>query len=147
MTQNVEKHLSILENRLQIDKKSSNDNYKLGQLYLQKKIYTRAITLFRNSLQYWDKNDKIGLGSLYNTLGFTYFKLKQYEPAEYYYIQAINLLPDYTLALTNLGLVYENRQMYKDAFKAYSGVLKYESKNKITLSRISSIKSKLDLEF
>ena len=143
MTQKVEKRLSLLENRLQMDEKSSDNNYKLGQLYLCKKIYTKAITLFRNSLQYWDKNDEIGLGSLYNTLGFTYFKLKQYESAIYYYIQAIDLLPDYILALTTLGLAYENKQMYKDAFKIYLNVLKYEKKNKIALARLSIIKLNL----
>ena len=84
-----------------------------------KKIYDKAINLFRKALKYWDENDKIGLGSLYNTLGFTYFKLKQYEEAIYYYSQAIKLLPDYTLALTNLGLVYENKQMYKEAYNTY----------------------------
>lgn len=145
MTQKVEKRLSILESKLQTDNQSSENFYKLGQIYLRKKIYDKAIILFRNSLKYWDQNDKIGLGSLYNTLGFTYFKLKQYEEAVYYYSQAIKLLPDYTLALTNLGLVYENKQMYSDALKIYSDVLTYESKNKIALARLPVVKVKAEL--
>ena len=145
MTQKVEKRLSILESKLQTSGKSSDNFYKLGQIYLRKKIYDKAIILFRNSLKYWDQNDKIGLGSLYNTLGFTYFKLKQYEEAIYYYSQAIKLLPDYTLALTNLGLVYENKQMYTEAFKTYSNVLKYETKNKIANTRLPIVKVKVEL--
>ena len=145
MTRQVEKRLSLLEKRLQQNNTSSDNYYKLGQIYLGKKIYEKAIILFRKALKYWDQNDKIGLGSLYNTLGFTYFKLKQYEEAIYYYNQAITLLPDYTLGLTNLGLVYENKQMYKEAYNTYFRVLKYETKNKIANSRLPVIKLKQDL--
>lgn len=146
MIQKVEKRLAILETRLQASNKSSDNFYKLGQIYLRKKIYNRAITLFRKSLNYWDQNDKIGLGSLYNTLGFTYFKLKQFEPAMYYYHQAIKLLPDYSLALTNLGLVYENKEMYQEAYNTYSLVLNYENKNKIASSRLPVVKLKAELK-
>jgi tetratricopeptide (TPR) repeat protein len=146
MTQNVEKRISMLETRLQTEDRSSDDFYKLGQIYLRKRIYDKAINLFRQSLKSWDENDKIGLGSLYNTLGFTYFKLKEYEQAIYYYGQAIKLLPDYTLALTNLGLVYENKQLYKEAYKTYSYALMYESQNKIAKNRLPLMKMKSDLK-
>ena len=145
MTQKVEKRISILETRLQTEERSSDNFYKLGQIYLRKKIYDKAINLFRQSLKYWDENDKIGLGSLYNTLGFTYFKLKEYEQSIYYYMQAIKLLPDYTLALTNLGLVYENKQMYKEAYKIYSNAVEYENQNKIAKTRLPIMKVKAEL--
>lgn len=145
MTQTVEKRITTLETRLQINDRSSDNFYKLGQIYLRKKIYDKAINLFRQALKYWDVNDKIGLGSLYNTLGFTYFKIKEYEQATYYYTQAIKLLPDYTLALTNLALVYENKQMYKEALKTYSSALFYENENKIAKTRLPVMKMKADL--
>jgi tetratricopeptide (TPR) repeat protein len=145
MTQAVEKQITRLETRLQTDERSADNFYKLGQIYLRKRIYDKAINFFRQSLKYWDANDKIGLGSLYNTLGFTYFKLKEYEQAIYYYTQAIKLLPDYTLALTNLGLVYENKQMYKEAYNTYSNALKYECENKIAKTRQPIMQLKSDL--
>lgn len=145
MSLKVESRLSNLEKKLQQNKTSSDYSYKLGQLYLGKKLYDKAINLFRNSLNYWDLNDKIGLGSLYNTLGFTYFKLKQYNHAVYYYTQAIQLLPDYTLALTNLGLVYESQQKYKDASMTYISVLEYEPKNKIASFRLPAVQAKEEL--
>lgn len=146
MTKKVEKRLFILENKVQTNTKSSHNLYKLGQIYLNKKIYEKAITLFRKALLYWNPDDKIGLGSLYNTLGFTYFKLKRYEEAIYYYTQALKLLPDYTLALTNLGLVYEHKLMYKEAYQTYFNALKYENKNKIAKSRLSIVKLKNELK-
>lgn len=145
MTQKVEKRLTIIENQLQTDQRFSDNFYKLGQIYLQKNFYEKAINLFRQSLKDWDLNDKIGLGSLYNTLGFTYFKLKEYEYAKYYYLEAIKLLPDYTLALTNLGLIYEINKMYFEAFTIYDTVLNYEQNNKIALSRIIIVKEKAKL--
>lgn len=138
----VENRLSALEKKLQQNKNASALSYKLGQLYLRKKVYDKAIQLFRNSLKYWDLNDKLGLGSLYNTLGFTYFKLKQYEDATYYYCQATRLLPDYTLALTNLGLVYESQQKYKEAYKIYNQVLFFDSTNQTASSRLSLVEIK-----
>jgi tetratricopeptide (TPR) repeat protein len=145
MTQKVERRISVLENKLKTNQKLSDNFYKLGQIYLQKNLYDKAINLFRQSLERWDLNDKIGLGSLYNTLGFTYFKLKQYEYAKYYYLQAIKLLPDYTLALTNLALIYEINKMYLEAYSTYSTVLSYDYKNKIALSRLLIIKKKANL--
>lgn len=142
MTQRVESRLAILEKRLQTNQNLSNNFYKLGQLYLRKKTYEKAINLFRNSLIHWDFNDRIGLGSLYNTLGFTYYKLKQYEHAVYYYTQAIKLLPDYTLALTNLGIAYESQELYKEAYMTYLKVLKYDSENKTAYSRLPFVKSR-----
>jgi len=145
-TQKVEKRLSYLETKLQKNERSSENFYKLGQLYLSKKIYEKAISLFRSSLNVWDKNDKIGLGSLYNTLGFSYFKLKQYNHAIYYYNQAIKLLPDYALALTNLALVYEKKQMYKEAYFTYLKAFSFEKRNKLIQSRLSVLKLKLQLK-
>lgn len=145
MSLKVESRLSSLEKKLQQNKKSSDCSYKLGQLYLRKNLYDKAIGLFRNALNNWDLNDKIGLGSLYNTLGFTYFKLKQYEHAVYYYTQAIQLLPDYTLALTNLGLVYESQQNYKNACEVYHHVLSYDQKNKIAFARLPLVLAKNNL--
>lgn len=145
MTQKIEKRIFILERKLQMNEHLSNNFYKLGQIYLQKNFYKKAISLFRKSLVNWDSNDKIGLGSLYNTLGFTYFQLKEYDYSKYYYLQAINLLPDYTLALTNLGLIYETNKMFREASDIYNTVLKYDKNNKIALSQLALIKRKTKL--
>ena len=145
MTQKVEQRISVYERRLQLNQNPSETSFKLGQLYLRKKLYPQAITLFRKSLTLWNLNDEIGLGSLYNTLGFTYFKLKQYEHAVYYYNHAINLLPDYTLARTNLALVYETNQMYQEACNIYASVLIYEKTNKIVESRLPVVELKAGL--
>nr|QWK41779.1 hypothetical protein [Protohalopteris sp.] len=118
-TQKAEKKIMVLQKNIQSNRFSYQDNYKLGQLYLKKKLFSKAILLFREALKTWDFNDKIGLGSLYNTIGFTYFKLKQYDFAIYYYQIAIKILPDYALALKNLAYTYEKVSLYNEAFNFY----------------------------
>jgi tetratricopeptide (TPR) repeat protein len=134
-TQIIEQRLLILEKKLKNNPSCYESFYKLGQIYLRKKIYIKAINFFKSSLKNWDNNDKIGLGSLYNTLGFTYFKNQKYKQAIYYYIEATTVLPDYTLALNNLAFAYETTKQYKKSCNIYSKVLKYDEANEMALSR------------
>ena len=57
----------------------------------------------------WDKNDKLGIASLFNTLGFTYYQLKEYEIAAYYYKIALTVTPDYVTSLSNLAYLYQSQ--------------------------------------
>jgi tetratricopeptide (TPR) repeat protein len=142
MTQNFEQKFKILQNRITFEKDSYEDFYKLGQLYLRKKIYSNAIDVFRQALKCWDWNDQIGLGSLYNTIGFMYYTLKEYDYAIYYYKQALYLIPDYTLALTNLAVTYEKLKLFETSYHVYKKVLQYDANNKIANSRIPYLKNK-----
>lgn len=137
LNQRVETKLNYLTRKIKSANISYDDCYRLGQIYLQKKIYNKAIILFRKALEDWDANDKIGLGSLYNTIGFTYFTLKKYYYAIYYYEKSINLLPDYILALSNLGLAYEKVKLYKNSISIYEQIQVYDKKNELAKERIS----------
>lgn len=145
LTQKVEKKINSLQKRLKNKPTSYEDHYKLGQLFLRKKLYNKAIVCFRKSLLYWNPNDKIGLGSLYNTLGFTYFTLKNYKYAIYYYKQAVVLLSDYLLALNNLGFTYEKIQDYEKAYQTYNLILVFNPENKNIKLRLSYIEAKRKL--
>nr|QWK41636.1 hypothetical protein [Akkesiphycus lubricus] len=134
-TQKVEKKIFLLQQAVKTSDPSYETFYKLGQLYLKKKLYYKAILVFRNALSVWNSNDKIGLGSLYNTIGFTYFNLKQYELAVYYYNVAITIIPDYTLALTNLGYAYEKLGLTVESHDCYKKALAWDSKNELAASR------------
>lgn len=144
-TQKVEKKIIDLQENIKTNKASYEAFYKLGQLYLKKKLFYKAILLFRRALKSWNTNDKIGLGSLYNTIGFTYFELKQYELAIYYYKIAIKIIPDYTLALTNLAYTYEKMNLYTKAYDCYETTLTWNPKNQLASSRILGVKRKLSI--
>lgn len=143
LTQKFEQILKTLKNRTTLNENSYEDCYKLGQLYLRKKNYTNAIIFFQRCLKCWDLNDIIGLSSLYNTIGFMYFNLKDYDYAIYYYKKALYLLPDYRVTLINLAVTYENLQMFKKAYYLYLKVLDYYPNNKIANSAILTLEKKL----
>ncbi|CAM9090456.1 unnamed protein product [Discosporangium mesarthrocarpum] len=141
--QKLENRIFILREKIQNNRATYQDFYILGQIYLKKKIFNKSILLFRQALQIWDFNDQIGLSSLYNTLGFTYFNLKNYNFAIYYYNISIQLVPDSLLALTNLGFTYEKINLYEKAYEYYQNTLKFDVMNKLALSRISVVEKKL----
>lgn len=123
----------------------SENLYKLGQLFLQKKLFNKALLFFYRALLVWDLNDKIGLASLINTIGVTYFQLKKYKFAIYYYKVAIKIIPDYTLILKNLAFVYESTKIFTKAKEYYNYCLLLEPNNKLFIERLRFINRQLNL--
>ena len=114
-------------------------SFQLGLSYLKKRLYDKAIFQFRNCLKVWNKDDSLSLGVLYNTIGFCYYKADQLTIAVYYYELAINLLPDYTSALNNLGLVFECQLKKQKALNIYKQVLIYDSMNSTAKERFVAL--------
>jgi len=125
LKQKLEKTLVKLQST-----KYFKNNFKLGQIYLRKNIYNKAIDEFRLSFQNWEKEDRLGLASLFNTLGFTYYKLKEYEIATYYYKIAIQLTPDYLTCLINLAYIYQIQNRLTKLQNILNQIYKYDPNNK-----------------
>lgn len=143
----IEKKIKLLQQK---DKKidlNYEDLYKLGQLFLQKKLFNKALILFHRALISWDLNDKIGLASLVNTIGVTYFQLKKYTIAIYYYKVAIKIIPDYILILKNLAFLYESIKIFPKAKEYYNNCLLLEPNNKLFIERLKFINRQLSLMF
>ncbi|CAL8412580.1 unnamed protein product [Dictyota dichotoma] len=121
------------------------DLYKLGQLFLQKRLFNKALLLFHQALLLWDLNDKIGLASLINTIGVTYFQLKKYKNSIYYYKIAIKIIPDYILILKNLAFVYESTKKFSKAKKYYNDCLIIQPNSKFFIDRLNFINRQLKL--
>ena len=134
--QKVEQIINQLQNTTKTGSTSYNEFYKLGQLYLRKRLFNKAILLFRQALKLWDINDKIGIGSLSNTIGFTYVKLKKYDFAIYYYKISLRILPDYIVAWKNLGYVYELINLKKEALICYKKILLFDPQNPYITSKL-----------
>ena len=139
-TQSLEKKMFELKRTIKKDNYLYESYYKLGQLYFRKKFFSKAILLFREAIRNWDLNDNIGLGSLYNTIGFTYFTLKEYKLAVYSYKIAIRILPDYANALVNLGYAYEKQNLLLKSYNFYNEALLHDVHNSLALKRIIIVK-------
>jgi len=127
VTQQLEKNLEKFRFKRSIEKNTYENIFKLGQLYLRKKIYNKAIEEFRVCFREWDKNDTLGIASLFNTLGFTYYQLKEYDIAIYYYKIALALTPDYVTSLTNLAYLYQSQNKISQVENIYKKLILFDS--------------------
>lgn len=142
-TQKLEKKIFYLQELVKKDDLYHEDCYQLGQLYLRKKLFLKAIVVFRKALKLWDPNDIIGLGNLYNAIGFTFFNLEEYDYAIYYYKIAVQIIPDHTLALINLGYAFEKINSFVTGYNCYRAALFWDTSNDLASTRFSSIEKKL----
>ena len=134
--QKIESELYELQKKIRSKTANEFDYYSLGVIYLSKKLFDQAIIHFSYALKNWDKNDTTGLANLYNTVGFTYFESGQYDLSIYYYKQAINKSPEYTVALNNLAYSYEKKKLIPEAIETYKEVLNYDTTNSTAMERI-----------
>ena len=142
-TQKLEKKIFKLQELVKKDNPYYEDCYQLGQLYLRKKLFLKAVVIFRKALKLWDPDDKIGLGNLYNAIGFTFFNLEEYDYAIYYYKVAIKIIPDHTLALINLGYSFEKVNSIITGYNCYKAALFWNPYNELASTRFSVVEKKL----
>ena len=142
-TQKLEKKIFKLQELVKKDNPCYEDCYQLGQLYLRKSLFLKAVLVFRKALKLWDINDKIGLGNLYNAIGFTFFNLEEYDYAIYYYKVAIKIIPDHTLALINLGYSFEKVNSSITGYNCYKAALFWDPYNELASTRFSVVEKKL----
>ena len=138
----VESVLSRLQNKLQNDKCTTQEFYELGSIYLDKKLYTQAISLLQKALKAEDAGEET-LAPIYNALGFAYFSQEQYDVAIRNYKEALKIVPDYVTALNNLGHVYEKKKLTAQALESYEEVLKREPDNATAKRRAESLRKRL----
>ncbi|CAN0359623.1 unnamed protein product [Pylaiella littoralis] len=142
-TQKLEKKIFDLQELIKTDAPCYEDCYQLGQLYLRKKLFLKAIVVFRKALKLWDPNDKIGLGNLYNAIGFTFFNLEEYDFAIYYYQIVLKIIPDHTLALINLGYSFEKINSIIKGYHCYKTALFWDPPNKLASTRFLTVEKKI----
>lgn len=140
---NIESNFNTLQKKVGSKKATPQEYYSIGVIYLSKKLFDQAVINFSEALRMWDKSDLKGLASLYNTIGFTYFESGQFDISIYYYQEAISIIPEYIIALNNLGYAYEKKNMFSDALEIYKQVSIYDKYNSIALDKVSSLKKRV----
>jgi tetratricopeptide (TPR) repeat protein len=135
----LESVISDLQPKLQKEKGSSEDYYQLGSVYLRKKLFAQAITLFNKAVKEGGDN----MPEVYNALGFSYFSQEQYDLAIKNYKEAIALQDGYVTAINNLGHAYEKKKLLPQAIEMYEQVLKLEEKNETASRRLISLRKQV----
>jgi tetratricopeptide (TPR) repeat protein len=142
-TRRVESRFSQLQNKLKKEKGTAQEYYELASLYLDKKLFFQGIQLLQKGLKAEKEIEPENQALIYNALGFGYFSQEQYDLAIRNYKQAIKLYPEYTIALNNLGNVYEKKQLTAQALESYEQTLKYEPNNATAKKRAESLRKRL----
>jgi tetratricopeptide (TPR) repeat protein len=142
-TRKVETTLAKLQNKLQQEKGTAQEYYELGSIYLDKKLFVQAVSLFQKALKIGKDIEPENKALIYNALGFAYFAQEQLDLAIRQYKEALKYNPEYTVALNNLGNIYERKQLISQALEVYEESLKYEPNNSIAKRRAESLRKRL----
>ncbi len=142
-TRKTENALGRLQKKLNKEKGTVQENYELGSIYLEKKMYSQAIALFQKAIKAAEQENEENIAPIYNGLGFAAFSQEQYDLAIRYYKEALKQNPNYIFALNNLGHAYEKKNLVAPALETYEQVLKSEPSNITAKRRAESIRKRL----
>lgn len=110
----AEKAVFHFKRALDIKPQYSPAKNNLGSAYIVLKQWDNAIACFESA-----KDDLLYATPYYplSNLGYVYFMKNEYDKAEKYYKEALDLQTDFPRALDGLGQVYTATGRYKDAIR------------------------------
>jgi tetratricopeptide (TPR) repeat protein len=135
----LESVISDLQPKLEKAKGVPEEYYKLGSVYLSKKLYVKAISEFEKSI----KSGGEDMAEVHNAIGYAYFAQQQFDLAIRKYKEAIAIQPEYVIAINNLGHVYEKKKLIPQALEAYQQALAIAPDNETAKRRADSLKKRI----
>ena len=142
-TRRLESTFTKLQRKLTKEKGTAKEYYELGSIYLDKRLYSQAVTLFKKALKAKDMEGSENIALVCNALGFSYAAQEQFDMAIKQYKDALEQQPGYITAWNNLGFAYEQKQLIVQAVEAYEATLKLEPKNATAKRRAEALKKRL----
>jgi tetratricopeptide (TPR) repeat protein len=142
-TRKLETSLARLQNKLAKDKGTTQEHYELGSIYLNKKLYSQAISTLQKALKTAAEEGEENIAPIYNALGYAYFAQEQYDLAIRQYKEALKQNSNYITALNNLGHVYERKNLTTQALQTYEQVLESEPQNNTAKRRAESLRKRV----
>ncbi len=139
-TRKLESSFSRLRKKLNKEKGTAQEYYELASIYLEKKLFSQAITLFQKAIKAAEEEGEENVAPIYNGFGYAYFAQEQYDLAIRQYKEALKNKPGYVIALNNLGHAYERKKLNAQALDTYEEALKHEPKNQTAKRRSESLR-------
>ena len=121
---------------------TATELYEFGSIQIKKRLYPQATKTFLKAMKLAENEPIEGKAIIENALGFTYAAQKDFKKAIKYYKFAINSLPDYTIALNNLGSAQQKLFDYAEAYSTYKKVLEIDPKNKTALKKSKELEQR-----
>lgn len=130
----LESQFKYFVDKSQNRKLEPEESFAFAKVCVAKKYFSKAIIEGQLALKnYRDLNildNNIVIANLYNMLGFIYFEAGQTSFAKNFYEQALQINPNYVVALNNLAKIYEEVKDLKKAESLYDKVLTLNLNNK-----------------
>ncbi|MUL35287.1 tetratricopeptide repeat protein [Gloeocapsopsis dulcis] len=142
-TRKIENALSRLQKKLNKEKGTTQEYYELASIYLDKKVYAQAISLFQKALKTAEQEAEENIAPIYNGLGYAYFAQEQYDLAIRNYKEALKCQPQYLIALNNLAHAYERKSLTTQALQTYEQALEVEPNNSTAKRRSEKLRRRL----
>ncbi|PPS43890.1 tetratricopeptide repeat protein [Chroococcidiopsis sp. TS-821] len=142
-TRRIENALSRLQKKLNKEKGTTQEYYELASIYLDKKVYAQAISLFQKALKAAEQEAEENIAPIYNGLGYAYFAQEQYDLAIRNYKEALKHRPQYITALNNLGHAYERKNLTAQALQTYEQTLEFEPNNSTAKRRAEKLRRRI----
>ena len=121
---------------------TATELYEFGSIQIKKRLYPQATKTFLKAIKLAENEPIEGKAIIENALGFTYAAQKDFKKAIKHYKFAITSLPDYTIALNNLGSAQQKLFDYAEAYSTYKKVLEIDPKNKTALKKSKELEQR-----
>ena len=120
----------------------ASELYEFGSIQIKKRLYSEATTTFLKAIKYYENEPDEAKAIIENALGFSYAAQNQFKKAIKHYNFAIKSLPEYTVALNNLGSAQQKLLEYDLAYATYKKVLGIDPKNKTAIKKSKELEKR-----
>ena len=117
----------------------ASELYEFGSIQIKKRLYSEATKTFIKAIKYSENEPNEAKAIIENALGFSYAAQNEFKKAIKHYNYAIKSLPEYTVALNNLGSAHQRLLEYDLAYATFKKVLKIDPNNKTAQKQLKRL--------
>ena len=120
----------------------ASELYEFGSIQIKKRLYKEATNTFLKAAEYYENEPNEAKAIIENALGFSYAAQNEFKKAIKHYNLAIKSLPEYTVALNNLGSAQQRLLEYELAYETYKKVLLIDPNNKTAIKKSKELEKR-----
>jgi len=120
----------------------ASELYEFGSIQIKKRLYPEATKTFLKAIEYYENEPNEAKAIIENALGFSYAAQNKFKKAIKHYNLAIKSLPEYTVALNNLGSAQQRLLEYDLSYATYKKVLEIDPSNKTAIKKSKELQKR-----
>ena len=141
-TRNEELNLVKFEQKGLDSLSKASELYEFGSIQIKKRLYSEATKTLLKAIEFSENEPKEAKAIIENALGFSYAAQNEFKKAIKHYTYAIKLLPEYIVALNNLGSAQQKLLENDLAYETFKKVLIIDPNNKTALKKSKELEKR-----